>query len=261
MPVELSRLPSIVEKCAAIYRQREAARIVGANMAAGSSSNDPRQTAPKARPGAANSSGNQAGQLSAAQLENVTGHSVLQSGKYKGHAFEKVMRDYPEYADWIIAQTKNLVEVSLRQFRHYVGLQRGRGPTAYMVNEHPPSEDYLLAVLDSGCNQTCHGALWMKKFVEASGHEFCPLRLRGRPCGALAAEFRPWGSEPYLFLWSCRVATSPMEALSPLSWRARRHHYSSTQLFCAEAAGHCSGFGQPDGTQPVVWPGPEPGRS
>ncbi|CAE7885681.1 unnamed protein product, partial [Symbiodinium necroappetens] len=180
VPMGLDRLPSIVEKCAAVYRQREAARTLGANMAAGSAMNAPRQTAPKARPGASHSSGDQAGQLSAAHLENVTGNSVLQSGKYKGHTFEKVMKDYPEYADWIVAQTKNLVEVSLRQFRHYVVLQRGRGPTAYMVNDHPPSEDYLLAVLDSGCNQTCHGALWMKKFVEASGHEFCPLQQSSR---------------------------------------------------------------------------------
>ncbi|CAE7548535.1 unnamed protein product, partial [Symbiodinium necroappetens] len=177
VPMGLDRLPSIVEKCAAVYRQREAARTLGANMAASSAVDAPRQTAPKARPGASNLSGDQAGQLSAAHLENVTGNSVLQSGKYKGHTFEKAMKDYPEYADWIVAQTKNLVEVSLRQFRHYVVLQRSRGPAAYMVNEHPPSEDYLLAVLDSGCNQTCHGALWMKKFVEALGKRTIPISL------------------------------------------------------------------------------------
>ena len=40
-----------------------------------------------------------------------------------------------------------------------------------MVQKEGGSEDDLLAVLDTGCNQTCHGALWFENYVKACGQE------------------------------------------------------------------------------------------
>ena len=68
IPVELEKLPSIVERCVAIYRQKEAVRNMSANTAARGARDAGPQTGPKARPGGRSEKVNEPGQGSGLQL-------------------------------------------------------------------------------------------------------------------------------------------------------------------------------------------------
>ena len=37
-------------------------------------------------------------------------------------------------------------------------------------NEEPTEDTRILAILDTGCNNTCHGDRWLQRFAEAHGH-------------------------------------------------------------------------------------------
>ena len=39
----------------------------------------------------------------------------------------------------------------------------------------------LTIYLYAGCNTTCHGALWMKKFIEKTGYDRCGLQQATNP--------------------------------------------------------------------------------
>ena len=63
---------------------------------------------------------------------------------------------------------------SMARFQSYCEQRRqreSREPVAYMVMEESTDEDEgLLMFLDSGCNSTCHGERWMRRYEELSGY-------------------------------------------------------------------------------------------
>ena len=88
--------------------------------------------------------------------------------------------EFPDYVSWILSQGGNIQAKTLQDFERYIRFQkmtehRNRAQANMAVNSSVPSEDALTAVLDTGCNQTCHGALWMKEYMKASGLEYEPL--------------------------------------------------------------------------------------
>ena len=58
-----------------------------------------------------------------------------------------------------------------RRLRQERDAGAGGSSSAYMVaNEESTEDPRILAILDTGCNNTCHGDRWMQCFAEAHGH-------------------------------------------------------------------------------------------
>ena len=114
------------------------------------------------------------------QDQGITGDTELQSGKHKGKKYGDVFEQFPDYVDWILSQGGNLQAASLQNFDRYIRARKikehkERAQANMAVDAELPCESSLIAVLDTGCNQTCHGALWMKDYLEASGLPYEPL--------------------------------------------------------------------------------------
>ena len=68
----------------------------------------------------------------------------------------------------------------MRRFQDYCEKRRedeeATQPVAYMMTaetsleEGTEEDEDFLVYLDSGCNSTCHGELWMKKYIEGTGY-------------------------------------------------------------------------------------------
>ncbi|CAE7591026.1 RE1 [Symbiodinium sp. CCMP2592] len=174
MPVPLDKLPGIVAKCAEIYRNKNPR---GKSSAPPMPAVQPAQPVPsrqQMQPGAAQASQEAARPATAtglAQDYGITGKAQLQAGKHKGRTFEYVYQEFPDYVDWILSQGGNIQAASLQNFERYIRARRIREHTArsqanMALEDELPCEGTLLAVLDTGCNQTCHGALWMKEYMK-----------------------------------------------------------------------------------------------
>ncbi|CAE7699666.1 unnamed protein product [Symbiodinium sp. CCMP2592] len=170
MPVPVERLNDIVNNCTRVYLQRLSATLAF-----------PSQTAPptaggtaKAAPPTPQAQVAPSTATAAAPAANPLPHgmdddTVLHSGKHKGRTYREVYENFPDYCAWILSQGGTLQAHSLQNFSRYLLARRGREhqsrATANMAVDDVPSEDCLLAVLDTGCNQTCHGARWMKSYM------------------------------------------------------------------------------------------------
>ncbi|CAE7485137.1 RE2 [Symbiodinium sp. CCMP2592] len=164
LAVPLSRLPEIVQKCTEIYLRRAA----GQNMAPGSSQPAaPPPPQPRPQPLREAPRRTEAAPPKAAGASEPTGitdDALLHSGKYKGSTYRDVFYRYPDYVDWVLSQGGNLQAKSLVDFHRYA-----------LAKKREEHEDHLLAVLDTGCNQTCHGSDWLRSYCRASGVEPTPL--------------------------------------------------------------------------------------
>ena len=49
------------------------------------------------------------------------------------------------------------------------------GKATWLWTPENPSETHLIAILDLGCNKTCHGDRWLKRYQVASGVDDVPL--------------------------------------------------------------------------------------
>lgn len=68
----------------------------------------------------------------------------------------------------------------MKRFQDYCEMRRQEEDqqVAYMVSGDAPAEeaaeaedeDFMLMFLDSGCNSTCHGERWMKKYTEGTNY-------------------------------------------------------------------------------------------
>ena len=113
----------------------------------------------------------------------ISREALLQSGKRKGSSFGDVYDNYPDYVSWVLSQGDGIQARSLQDFQRYSMLRRHQEhrdrSSAFMVEKAEGSEDDLLAVLDTGCNQTCHGALWFQNYMRACGQEYHALEESG----------------------------------------------------------------------------------
>ena len=106
-------------------------------------------------------------------------------GKYKNQSFIQAFQD-ADYVTWVINEVKETSCRGLKDFAAYCKLKLEAPRTAFMAfgdipesNPNPAKEQWLIAILDSGCNRTCHGDRWMAKYMQATGDdaESFPLRL------------------------------------------------------------------------------------
>lgn len=102
----------------------------------------------------------------------IAGNNRITFGRYKGYTFEDVYEMDESYVQFCLDE-KSKGEAyctSMARFQSYCEDRRqheSREPVAYMVMEESTDEDEgLLMFLDSGCNSTCHGERWMRRYEE-----------------------------------------------------------------------------------------------
>ena len=73
--------------------------------------------------------------------------------------------------------------------------------TAYMVTEEgTEDEEGLYLYLDSGCNHTCHGELWLRKFVEKTGYEPPWLHQEEKELNGIGGKTKTLGEREFYIL-------------------------------------------------------------
>ena len=119
--------------------------------------------------------------------------TVLESGAHRGETFGHVYLMHSSYVKLIVSKHArgDLTNEQLKVFALYcqhvnsgsmsrpapTARLRGSGSTAHMAYEEqehlaPPLDEFdARALLDTGCNNTCHGADWMRRFIEVCGYE------------------------------------------------------------------------------------------
>eukprot|EP00435_Cladocopium_sp_Y103_P037566 s3523_g10.t1 len=91
-------------------------------------------------------------------------------GEFRGRTFLDV---FENEKPWCMGQseTKNR---KLKEFVNY--LQRKTNPRlGFMAMSGGGSEKDLIAILDSGCNKTCHGEKWLTRYMETVDQHHYPL--------------------------------------------------------------------------------------
>ena len=119
------------------------------------------------------------GRSSAASPEQA-GDRIFSFGKYKGRSFRRVFDQDEEYVEWTMreADVSDGWCAGMRHWMEYCRLRlREREEEdvrrAYMALDNVPMDDDeegTFLFLDSGCNQTCHGELWLQRFREITGY-------------------------------------------------------------------------------------------
>ena len=105
-------------------------------------------------------------------------HETIKSGVHDGMTFQAVIDSDARYCAFIVERYNSgrLKETSLIEFARYlIEVQRPhqRPSQAMMAKDETLEdkqeqfeEDDLLAVIDTGCNNTCHGSEWAKRYME-----------------------------------------------------------------------------------------------
>ena len=103
--------------------------------------------------------------------------TLLSSGIHQGKMYAWVYQNETAYTKMLISKNQNdrLRDPHLISYALYAEDRKRRGGTntAFMSQllEETEEEDYMLAVLDTGCNNTCHGDKWMEKYQRLIGRE------------------------------------------------------------------------------------------
>ena len=115
----------------------------------------------------------------------------LTFGEHKNMTYECAFGTLPEYVAWCESNVRpssckgmkefvqyceeKKVNVAFRE-EHFPSRQH-TSPQGYMAldDRGEPSENHLIAILDLGCNKTCHGDRWLTRFQHAAGIEVIPM--------------------------------------------------------------------------------------
>ena len=103
---------------------------------------------------------------------------IIQTGAYRGLTFAAVYTKEVNYTGTMIGKLRTgaLKDPELIRFATYAQRRRAQPPSspeaaAYAVNfDIPDGDEMVVAVLDTGCNNTCHGDGWARKFAWMNGN-------------------------------------------------------------------------------------------
>ena len=99
----------------------------------------------------------------------------LGSGIHRGKTFEQVFLHEKNYVKALIGKFRggSLKDANLIQFVEFCLACDGMNK-AFMVSTEIEDEqisEELYVILDTGCNNTCHGSRWMERFIQLNGVE------------------------------------------------------------------------------------------
>ena len=96
-------------------------------------------------------------------------HGVeFKAGVRKGRSFKMVYAYEKTYVKGIISKHANDNITDVQFAKYCMGRQAEETGSAYMVHDSE-TPDELYVILDTGCNNTCHGSRWMDKFKNYMG--------------------------------------------------------------------------------------------
>ena len=120
---------------------------------------------------------------------NIWGQKLITFGKHKGQPYWYAWQD-SEYVRWCLSQSapSSGMKDLLSYLREKQRLEND--PTAYMAVHDPvypedgieANEMWMIAILDSGCNRTCHGDRWMQRYMRATNQDITDSHLRQETC-------------------------------------------------------------------------------
>ena len=101
-------------------------------------------------------------------------------GEYKNYCYELV---YLEHYDYVVWAVENVRPSSCKGMKDFVEYCREKRVNMEFAEDHgymaieasETSETHLIAILDMGCNKTCHGDRWLQRYQAASGVNEVPL--------------------------------------------------------------------------------------
>ena len=99
---------------------------------------------------------------------------IMSFGKYKNKPFWYAYTD-DDYLEWCLSNVGPNSCRGLKKFVEYINERNlaRRNAVGYMgmevesEDEHVGQEKDLVAILDSGCNKTCHGEEWFQRYLQA----------------------------------------------------------------------------------------------
>ena len=109
------------------------------------------------------------------------------NGTFKGQTFQEIYSYEKTYVKTTLTKFENgnLKDPCLIEFAKYCKVMKEQeSGSAYMVSDETETEE-LYVILDTGCNNTCHGSRWMEKFMRYTGMqpELMPAEGRFRGVG------------------------------------------------------------------------------
>ena len=115
----------------------------------------------------------------------------LTFGEHKNMTYECAFGTLPEYVAWCESNVRPSSCKGMKEFVQYCEEKKVNvafrdeqfpsrqhtSPQGYMAldDRGEPSENHLIAILDLGCNKTCHGDRWLTRFQHAAGIEVIPM--------------------------------------------------------------------------------------
>ena len=110
------------------------------------------------------------------------GQRKLTFGRYKGQTFQRVYQEHPDYVEWTMDEVtaEGGYCVGMKKWHAYcqerLDEEAQHGQTYMAIKpdtdeDDDEDEEATYMFLDSGCNQTCHGELWMRRFIRATGYD------------------------------------------------------------------------------------------
>ena len=109
------------------------------------------------------------------------GQRRLTFGRYKGQTFQRVYQEHPDYVQWTMDEVteEGGYCAGMKKWHSYcqerLDEERQSGAEAFMAlrpgdGDEEDDEEATYMYLDSGCNQTCHGEMWMRRFIRVTGY-------------------------------------------------------------------------------------------
>ena len=108
---------------------------------------------------------------------------IIKFGRYRYRNYAVAYQD-DGYVNWVLDESIRSTTAS-KEFLDLASYFRERRSVdtnlarSFMAVQEPAEvvckEDHLIAVLDSGCNKTCHGEQWLVKYMESLGLDSVPL--------------------------------------------------------------------------------------
>ena len=100
-------------------------------------------------------------------------NKAISFGEFKGRTFKDVYDNEKPYVTWCLTQT----ETKNRKMKEFVTyLQHKTNPRlGFMATSGGGTETDLIAILDSGCNRTCHGEKWLRRYMDTVDQHHYPL--------------------------------------------------------------------------------------
>ena len=130
---------------------------------------------------------------SLAERVRMRGETRVESGKYKNQAYITAYEDR-DYKHWCYANVTDQSHPTMKRLVQYFrehdayldsDAQNRHAYMAYLDHDDEDdtifAEGDLVAILDTGCSQTCHGDAWLPRYVDATRQEMPKLCTEDRP--------------------------------------------------------------------------------